>query len=58
MFLRRSFKQIPSFKKRLSEQAAGREEAKALPPGRDREELLLKIRPTKAAARLDQWTAS
>jgi hypothetical protein len=52
-------KQTVSFKERLSKQAAlWREQAKALPPGPEREELLQKAQQTSVAAALNEWFTS
>jgi hypothetical protein len=52
-------KQIRSLRERLSEQAAlWREQAKALPVGDERQELLRKARQTDVAAHLDDWLTS
>jgi hypothetical protein len=52
----RRFKQVTSSKERLVKEAAQlREQAKALPPGPPRDELLRKAQQTDVAAYLDDW---
>jgi hypothetical protein len=52
----RRFKQVLSSKERLIEEAAQlREEAKALPPGPPRDDLLRKAQQNDLAAYLDDW---
>ena len=54
-----NLKEILSLKERLSKQAAlWREQAKALPPGYGREELLRKAQQTSVAAALNEWLTS
>jgi hypothetical protein len=59
MWQRPNLKEILSSKERLSKQAAlWREQAKALPPGYGREELLRKARQTSVVAALNEWLTS
>ena len=59
MWQRPGLTEILSFKERLSMQAAlWREQAKALPPGPEREELLQKAGQTSVAAALNEWLTS
>jgi hypothetical protein len=59
MQCRRRFKQIQSLEARLSEEAKRlREEAKLLPPGVEREELIRKARRAETTAHLSEWLNS
>jgi hypothetical protein len=59
MTLRRRFKQIKSLEERLSEEAKRlREEAKSLPPGALREELLRRARQAETGSRVSEWLSS
>ena len=59
MFQRRRFKQIQSLKDRLVSQVQRlREEAKLLPPGRERETKLRSARQAETAAHIDEWLQS
>ncbi len=56
---RRRFKQTRNLTERLAEEAATcREQAKLLPPGAVREELLRKARQADTAAHMDDWLRS
>jgi hypothetical protein len=56
---RRHFKQIQSLETRLSEEAKRlREEAKLLPPGTEREELIRKARHAETASHINEWLTS
>jgi hypothetical protein len=56
---RRRFKHETSLQDRIVEWARDvRAQAAELPPGRDRDELLKKVRQAEAAMRLDDWTNS
>ena len=56
---RRRFKQLISLSMRLEEEAARlRSQAKILPQGWDRENLIRKARQVETAARIDEWLAS
>lgn len=56
---RRRFKQTRNLTERLTEEAATcREQAKLLPPGAVREELLRKARQADTAAHMDDWLRS
>ena len=56
---RRRFKQTLSLEARLSEEAKRlREEAKLLPPGALREELIRKARHAETAAHMNEWLTS
>jgi hypothetical protein len=56
---RRRFKQTISLETRLSEEAKRlRDEAKLLPPGAEREELIRKARHAEAAAHMNDWLTS
>jgi hypothetical protein len=59
MNVRRRFKQIASLKDRLIQQAQNlRKQAKEMPAGIQREELLRKALQAEAAARLDEQLSS
>ncbi len=56
---RRQFKQIQSLEERLAEEAKRlREEAKLLPPGAVRDEMVRKARRAKTGSHLTEWLAS
>jgi hypothetical protein len=56
---RRRFKQILSFPDRLAQKAERlREEAKKMPHGKEREELLRKARQADTALRINDWLSS
>jgi hypothetical protein len=56
---RRRFKQIQSLEERLSEAAKRlREEAKSLPPGAVRDEMIRKARQAETASRMNEWLTS
>ncbi len=56
---RRRFKQTVPLEERLRLQAeAARERAEQLPPGREREELLIKARRADTASHLTEWLTS
>jgi hypothetical protein len=56
---RRRFKQIDPLDKQLRQYATRlRDEARALPPGLDRERLLRLAEQAETASRIDQWLAS
>jgi hypothetical protein len=56
---RRRFKQTQSLAERLSEQAKRmRAEAKLLPPGPARDEMIRKAREAEIAAHLNEWLTS
>jgi len=56
---RRSFKQTQSLEARLAEEAKRlREEAKLLPPGALREELIHKARRAETASHINAWLTS
>ena len=56
---RRRFKQTVPLEERLRVQAeADRERAERLPPGREREELLLRARRADTASHLTEWLSS
>jgi hypothetical protein len=56
---RRIFKQTQSLEERLSEQAKRlRAEAKLLPPGAVREELIRKARQAETASHMNEWLTS
>jgi hypothetical protein len=56
---RRRFKQLPSLEARLAEEAKRlREEAKLLPPGALREELIRRARHAETASRVNEWLTS
>jgi len=57
--LRRRFKQAQSLEARLSEEAKRlRAEAKLLPPGAQREEMIRKARQAEIASHMDEWLTS
>jgi hypothetical protein len=57
--LRRRFKQALSLEERLSEEAKRlRVEAKALPPGPDRDILIHKARQAETGSRMSEWLRS
>ena len=59
MLTRRRYKQVASLKDRLIQQADNlRREAKEMPPGVRREELLRKARQAETTARFDDWLSS
>jgi hypothetical protein len=56
---RRRFKQTISLEQRLAEEAKRlREEAKKLPPGPARDDLLRKARQTEIGAHMSEWITS
>jgi len=56
---RRRFKQTLPLEERLRLQAeADRERAESLPPGREREELLVRARRADTASHLTEWLTS
>ena len=56
---RRRFKQTLTLEARLAEEAKRlREEAKLLPPGALREELIRKVRHTETASHMNEWLTS
>jgi hypothetical protein len=56
---RRRFKQIQSLEERLAEEAKRlREEAKLLPPGAVRDELVRKARRAETGSHLTEWLTS
>ena len=56
---RRSFKQTQSLEARLAEEAKRlREEAKLLPPGALREEVIRKARHAETASHINEWLTS
>lgn len=56
---RRRFKQTTSLKERLAEEATRlRAQAKLLPPGPKREDLLRKARQDEAASHMSEWLNS
>ena len=56
---RRHFKQIQSLEERLAEEAKRlREEAKLLPPGAVRDEMVRKARRAETGSHLTEWLAS
>jgi hypothetical protein len=56
---RRRFKPVTTLQDRIVEWAkAIRAQAAELPPGRDRDELLKKVRQAEAAMHLDDWANS
>ena len=56
---RRHFKQTQSLEARLAEEAKRlREEAKLLPPGALREELIRRARHAETASHLNEWLTS
>jgi len=56
---RRRFKQIFSLEERLAEEAIRlRDEAKSLPPGAAREELLRKARQAETGSHMSEWLRS
>ena len=56
---RRRFKQIQSLEERLAEEAKRlREEAKLLPPGAVRDEMVRKARRAETGSYLTEWLAS
>jgi hypothetical protein len=56
---RRHFKQILTFPERLSERAQRlRKEAQTTPPGKNRDDLLQKVRQAETAAHIDEWLTS
>ena len=57
--LRRRFEQTQSLEARLSEEAKRlRAEAKLLPPGAARDEIVRKARRAEIAAHINEWLAS
>jgi len=55
----RHFKQILTFPERLSERAQRlRKEVQTTPPGKNRDDLLQKIRQAENAAHIDEWLTS
>jgi hypothetical protein len=56
---RRRFKQVGTLEQRLAEEAARlRDEAKSLPPGAIREELLRRARQAETASHTSEWLRS
>jgi hypothetical protein len=56
---RRSFKQTQSLEARLAEEAKRlREQAKLLPPGTLRDELIRKARRAETASHMNEWLTS
>jgi hypothetical protein len=56
---RRRFEQILIFPERLSHEAEHlREQAEAMPPGNEREELLRKARQAETASHINEWLSS
>ncbi len=56
---RRRFRQIQSLEKRLAEEAKRlRAEAKLLPPGAERDEMIRKARQAEIAAHMNEWLTS
>ena len=56
---RRRFKQTQTLEERLGEEASRlREEAKALPPGIERDQLIRRARQAETASRMNQWLTS
>jgi hypothetical protein len=56
---RRHFKQTQSLEERLSEEAKRlRAEAKLLPPGAVREEMIRKARQAETASHMNEWLTS
>jgi hypothetical protein len=56
---RRRFKQVLSLRDRLVEHAKlARQQAKKLPPGKERENLLRRARQSETASRIDEWLSS
>jgi hypothetical protein len=56
---RRRFKQTRSLEERLSEEAKRlREEAKLLPPGAARDEMIRRARHAEIAAHMNEWLTS
>jgi hypothetical protein len=56
---RRRFKQTQSLEERLSEESKRlREEAKLLPPGAARDEIIRKARQAETASRMNEWLTS
>jgi hypothetical protein len=56
---RRRFKQVHSLEARLAEQARRlREEARLLPPGAPREELMRKARQAETGSHMTEWLTS
>ena len=59
MTLRRRFKQTQSLEERLAEEAKRlREEAKLLPPGAKRDELIRKARQADTGSHVSEWLRS
>lgn len=57
--LRRRFKQTKSLEERLAQEAQRlREQAKALPPGPDRDILLQKARQAETGSHMSEWLRS
>jgi hypothetical protein len=55
----RRFKQTQTLEERLGEEASRlREEAKALPPGIERDQLIRRARQAETGSRLNQWLTS
>jgi hypothetical protein len=56
---RRRFKEHTPLKDRLAQRAKdAREQAKTLPPGKQRETLLRLARQSETASRIDEWLSS
>ena len=56
---RRRFKQTSSLEARLADEAKRlREEAKSLPPGAERDDLIRKARQAETASRMNEWLSS
>jgi hypothetical protein len=57
--LRRRFRQTQSLEERLSEEAKRlRAEAKLLPPGAERDEMIRKARQAETASHMNEWLTS
>jgi hypothetical protein len=56
---RRRIKHTASFEERLAQEALRlREEAKSLPPGLERDQLIRRARQAETASRMNQWLTS
>ena len=56
---RRRFKHTKTFEERLAEDAKiARDKARSLPPGKEREELIRRVRRDEAAAQICEWLRS
>ena len=59
MSIRRRFKQTDQLEDRLAEEAKRlREEAKALPPGAERDDVLRRARQAETGAHMSEWLRS